>query len=161
VIAALANANAAALAAAYPKIIAAGTTYGTFNPASGGRRSYASTDRSYASPNFLDVPSWANWPAGGPLVCPGYTLQMRVTADRFEMIGGGTPLNHHDGLEIGGTGPVLTITSPANALPDSGYVTATPTLAGAIKFHDYVQPNNSGGTAFTGNIVLFYQYARS
>lgn len=152
---------AGSVAAAYPKTLAASTQWNTFNPTSGGRRSYASSDTSYASPSYTDTPGWT-WSAGGPLGGPGgYQLQIKMSADRFEGISAGSHPSHHSGLEIGGTNTGVLLEDNAGSNPVTAWVNVANTVSGAVHMHDYCAPNRGGGNAFTGNEVLYYQYVRS
>lgn len=142
----------APVASSYPKTIAASTQWNSFNPSSSGRRAYNSNS-TYASPTYLDVPGWT-WPAGGPLVVPGYQLQVMMTADRFEGCNGNS--SHWAGLEIGGVGPIVTLQDQAAT---TAWANVANTVSGAVKMHDYA--TRTSGTAFTGNEILRYQYVRS
>lgn len=150
---------AGAIPAAYPKTVGGVAYAASFNPTSGGRRSYPSIT-TFASPSYTDTPGWTNWPGGGPLGLgsAGYTLQGRVTEDRFEGINGAFA-NHHSDLAVGGVSFVPNVNNPSNNNYDSGYVNVSSSASGAITFHDYCS-SNPGGTAFTGNITFYYRYTR-
>jgi hypothetical protein len=144
-------------ASAYPKLIAANTQWNTFNVNPSGRRTY-NTNTTFASPSFTDSPGWT-WPAGGPLVCPGYQLQMSLQTDRIEDV----IANQHDhqyALVIGASGQLLTNVSQAAGTNVQGPMTnESAALSGAVTFRDFT--GHSGGTAFVGNCTLRYQYVRS
>lgn len=133
--------------------------WNTFNPTSGGRRSFPAVT-SYASPTSLDTPGWT-WPAGGPVSCPGYQLQVRYRCDRLEGING-VFTNHHYDLDIGGGSAVQTLQNVPASQTDftTPWADITNAKTGAVHFHDWCD-SHEGGTAYVGNVRFYYRYVRS
>lgn len=148
-----------AIQAAYPKTLAANTTWNSFNPTNPNRRTY-SFNGTFASPNFTDSPGWT-WSAGGPLSSPsGYQLQIQMENNGIEGING-VSNNHDYAMAVAGAQTLTNVSAASGASDVVGpWTNESNSLAGTVTFSDWCA-NNSGGTAYVGVVTIRYQYIRS